>query len=55
MWADRLIQSSLAKNAMDGGFATKEELDEMVKAWHEWGARDDAFYALLHGQAICRV
>ena len=54
LWADRLTKSSLGTNAVDGGFATKEELNRLERSWHEWGARDDGFYALLHGEIVCR-
>ena len=54
MWADRLTQSSLATNAMHGGFATEEELKRLAQVWHQWGDCDDGFYALLHGEILCR-
>ncbi len=54
LWADRLIKSSLHGNAVDGGFATPAEMERLARSWHEWGACDDGFYALLHGEILCR-
>ena len=54
MWADRLTKSSLRKNSVDGGFATHEELDRLARLWHEWGTCDGGFYAMLHGEILCR-
>ena len=53
LWADRLTKSSLRKNAVDGGFATEEDLERLARLWHEWGTCDDGFYALLHGEILC--
>ena len=55
LWADRLTKSSLAKNAMDGGYATQEELDRLAKVWHEWGSCDEGWYSMQHGEILCRA
>ena len=54
LWADRLTKSSLAINAIDSGNASQEELERLAEVWHEWGDCDDGFYALLHGEILCR-
>ena len=54
LWADRLIKSSLHQNAVDGGFATKEEMERLARLWHEWGACADGFYSMQHGEILCK-
>lgn len=55
MWADRLLNSSFARNAIEGGFATQEDIDRFVQGWREWGADEDGWYTFTHGEILCRV
>lgn len=56
-WADRVAAegSGFGKTAIEKGFASQEELDAIADAWREWGKSEDAWYAMLDGEAICRV
>ncbi|KAJ7361065.1 methyltransferase type 11 [Mycena albidolilacea] len=53
-WADRVLLSTFASTAVERGFATQENLDEMSRAWKFWGAQPDAWFSLLHGEILCR-
>ena len=55
MWADRLLYSSLANNAIDGGLATQDDIDRFVRGWREWVAAEDGWYTFTHGEILCRV
>lgn len=55
MWANRLMESSLGRNTIDGGFATQDDIDRFVQGWREWVADDDGWYTLTHGEILCRV
>ena len=55
MWADRLLNSSLGKNAIDGGFATQKDIDRFVQGWRAWVADEDGWYTFTHGEILCRV
>ncbi|EXU88952.1 methyltransferase domain-containing protein [Streptomyces noursei] len=55
LWADRTVASSYARLAVDGGHATTEELSRIAAAWREWGAQEDGWFAMLHGEVLCRV
>ena len=55
MWTDRLLNSSLPKNAIDGNFATQEDINRFVKGWQEWATEEDGWYTLTHGEILCRV
>jgi len=55
MWADRMVSSPFAQNAVSGGHATKEELARISQAWREWGADEDGWFGILQCQILCRV
>ncbi|MFI1161891.1 class I SAM-dependent methyltransferase [Streptomyces sioyaensis] len=55
LWADRTVSSSYARLAVDGGHATPSELDRIAQAWRAWGADEDGWLAILHGELLCRV
>jgi ubiquinone/menaquinone biosynthesis C-methylase UbiE len=54
LWAERTVASGFAKSAIGKGFATKEKLDEVAEIWRKWGAEEDAWFSLLHGEILCR-
>jgi ubiquinone/menaquinone biosynthesis C-methylase UbiE len=55
LWADRLTQSALATQLVDYGFATPADLESFAAAWREWAEAPDGWYAVLHGEVICRA
>ncbi|MFB7630042.1 class I SAM-dependent methyltransferase [Streptomyces sp. NPDC056149] len=55
LWADRTVASSYAEIAIDNGHATHDDLTRIAAAWREWGAQEDGWFALLHGELLCRV
>ena len=54
LWADRVTVSQLGDQAVDRGFATRAELAEIGDAWHRWAADADGWFAVLHGEILCR-
>ncbi|CCK26302.1 UbiE family methyltransferase [Streptomyces davaonensis JCM 4913] len=54
LWADRTLASSYAPLAVEGGHATTERLHAVADAWREWGAQEDAWFSVLHGEILCR-
>ncbi len=52
LWAVRITEGTFADHAVEFGMAGRAELDEMAAAFRRWGARPDAFWALLHGQVL---
>ncbi|WP_328535848.1 class I SAM-dependent methyltransferase [Streptomyces sp. NBC_00344] len=55
LWAERTTASGYAGLAVEGGHATVEQLEAIAAAWREWGARDDAWFMVPHGEILCRV
>ena len=54
LWADRVMESALGDQAVEQGLATRSDLAAMADAWHGWAADPDAWFAVLHGEIICR-
>lgn len=55
LWADRVLSSSLADQAVERGLATREELELMSNAWRLWAADPDGWYMVPCGEVLCRV
>ncbi|WP_343575369.1 methyltransferase domain-containing protein [Mycobacterium sp.] len=55
MWADRIVESALARQLVNDGMATAEELDEIAAAWRQWAAAPDGWIGIPHGEIICRA
>ncbi|KAG0367893.1 putative ubiE/COQ5 methyltransferase [Gamsiella multidivaricata] len=51
---ERTLSSAFATIALDKGLATQEELKDMAQGWQKWIEDDDGWYAILHGEIICR-
>jgi 2-polyprenyl-3-methyl-5-hydroxy-6-metoxy-1,4-benzoquinol methylase len=55
MQADRVARSRVGQEAVLAGLAGEEELVAMAKAWTDWAASPDGWFAVLHGEVLCRV
>lgn len=42
------------ENAVGGGFAGREEVEGMERAFREWVVDEDGWFGVLHGEIICR-
>jgi SAM-dependent methyltransferase len=54
LWADRVTASALGDQAVERGLVTRSDLDEIADAWHRWAAEPDGWFAVLHGEILCR-
>lgn len=52
LWADRVMQSSFAEQAVEYGLSTTDELSAISSAWRRWLVQDDAFFAVLHAELL---
>ncbi len=52
MWADRILTSALARQAIEENLATRAELEDISRAWRDWTADPDGWIALPHGQIV---
>ncbi|WP_314174351.1 methyltransferase domain-containing protein [Streptomyces winkii] len=55
LWAERTLASSFAASAVDGGHASREQLRAAAAAWREWGTHPDGWFAVPHGEILCRA
>jgi len=52
LWADRIVDSDLARQAVDRGLATTTELSALADGWRRWAAHDDGWFSVLHGELL---
>ena len=52
LWADRLVSSDFARQAVAGGHVTSKELTEMADAFRLWADHPDGWFAVLHGEVV---
>jgi len=55
LWADRMTDSAIARQAVAEGLATPRELRDIADGWRRWAAHSDAWFAVVHGEILCRV
>ena len=53
MWADRIVGSSMADQALERGLASAEDLERLSKGWQRWAGSADAWFVILHGELLC--
>ena len=53
-WADRMVSSDLAGQAVDQGLATRAELEEVAAGWRAWAQSEDGWFSVLHGEVLAR-
>ena len=54
MWAERIVDSAIAAQAVTYGLATPDDLARIAAAWQRLGAAADGWFTVLHGEIICR-
>ena len=54
LWAQRVIDSRFAEQAVSYGFSDAQELREISGAWLGWSKADDGVFIVVHGEIIAR-
>jgi SAM-dependent methyltransferase len=54
MWADRIVGSAIAEQALTSGAATPADLHRIRAAWLEWAGSPDGWFIVPHGEILCR-
>jgi len=54
-WAERIVRSAMAGQAIAAGLSDVDELEDISRGWLDWAARGDGWFAILHGEILCRV
>ncbi|MEV0383593.1 methyltransferase domain-containing protein [Nonomuraea sp. NPDC050643] len=55
MWAERVVHSAMAEQALATGAATDSALRRISAGWRTWAAAEDGWLSILHGEIVCRV
>jgi ubiquinone/menaquinone biosynthesis C-methylase UbiE len=55
LWADRIVDSDLAHQAVARGFSTADELTGIAAGWRRWAEQDDGWFSVLHGEIVART
>ncbi len=55
MWADRILESALARQLTDSGMATAADLRAISDAWKRWADDGDGWYLVPHGEILARA
>lgn len=55
MWSRRILESDLARQAVDEGFATRTDLEEISQGWRRWSEHPDGVFVVPRGAVLCRV
>ena len=55
MWAERITDSAIARQAVERGFATEDDLRRIAAGWRTWSADPDGWFSVLHGEILCRA
>ncbi|GAA5116116.1 class I SAM-dependent methyltransferase [Haloechinothrix salitolerans] len=55
LWAERVTRSRFAETTARHGLATAADLERMAAAWRAWVNEPGGWFAVLHGEVLCRV
>jgi ubiquinone/menaquinone biosynthesis C-methylase UbiE len=54
LWAERVLASSFAEQALAYGLSDDGELAALSDAWRHWAQQDDGLFIVLHGEIVAR-
>jgi SAM-dependent methyltransferase len=54
-WGERIVDSAIAERAVALGHASEADLRRISDAWYAWGAAEDGWFTVLHGEIIARA
>ncbi|MGO2745575.1 class I SAM-dependent methyltransferase [Microbacterium sp.] len=55
MWADRILESALARQLVDSAMASRADLLRISDAWRAWADDGDGWFLLPHGEILARA
>jgi SAM-dependent methyltransferase len=54
-WAERVVASTLAAQALEYGLATRRDLEGIAAGWRAWARDEDAVFTVVHGEIVARL
>jgi ubiquinone/menaquinone biosynthesis C-methylase UbiE len=55
LWADRVVGSAFADQAVEYGLVGGDELQDMAAAFRRWAAADDGVFVVVHVEVLART
>ena len=55
LWADRVRDSEYARQALEYGLTTLDELADIADAFRTWSVDDDGLFIVVHGEVLART
>ncbi len=55
LWAERILSSSLASQAVEYGLASQADLERISQGWRQWMMHPDAWFTVLNGELILPI
>ena len=55
MWAERILSSAMADQAVREGYADRADLERISAAWGAWAEQPDGWLSILHGEIVARA
>jgi SAM-dependent methyltransferase len=55
LWAERMLESDLARQLVASGAATAADLRRISEGWRTWAGQEDAQFVVRHGEILCRA
>lgn len=54
LWADRVLYSEFARQGLEYGLVTSEELSDISDAFRTWSDSDDGIFVVVHEEVLAR-
>ena len=54
LWADRIVESEFARQSLEYALATREELEEISNAFHDWAQSVDGIFMVPSNEVLAR-
>ncbi len=54
-WAERCLHTAFAHQAVEYGFATRDELEWIATGWRTWADHPDAYFHYIQSQALAQL
>jgi ubiquinone/menaquinone biosynthesis C-methylase UbiE len=51
-WADRVVESAVARQLLEAGTATEAQLRRISDAWRRWADAEDGWFLVPHGEIL---
>jgi hypothetical protein len=53
MWADRILHTAIADQAVGYGLVTRADLERISAGWRSWSEAPEGWF-ILHAEILCR-